>query len=273
MNEDNPYLPHVQFEAIPINQLVSNQEYQRALSEANIKRAVKDYDPYQINPVKVSRRDGVNYVINGQHTVEIVAQVSGSRETPVWCMVYDDLQYKREANIFANQQKYVKTLTPYEIFVANIEAQNDKQLLIKQLVESYELKITPGIRESGICAVGSLEYVYDHYGYEVLSRTLRLIVSTWEGQALSLGASVIKGLAKVLYVYGTDLKDEIFIDKLSEVPIKEIIRSAKEWGGGMTGYAQALLVAYSKKMRNPLPMDLLFSKKRINKQEREENDA
>lgn len=72
--------------------------------------------------MKVSRRDGVNYVFNGQHTIEIVALVSGSRDTPVWCMIYDELVYEHEADIFANQQKFVKRLSPYEVFTANLEA-------------------------------------------------------------------------------------------------------------------------------------------------------
>ena len=29
------------------------------------------FDVHQINPVKVSRRDGINYVFNGQHTIEM----------------------------------------------------------------------------------------------------------------------------------------------------------------------------------------------------------
>ena len=68
--------------------------------------------------------DSINYVFNGQHTIEIVALVSGSRETPVWCMIYDDLSYQSEADIFANQMKYVRRLAPYEIFNANIETEN-----------------------------------------------------------------------------------------------------------------------------------------------------
>lgn len=77
------FVPNVHFEQIPIKNLVSNQEYQRNLSHSHILRAAENFDLYQINPVKVSRRDGINYVFNGQHTIEIVALVSGSRETPV----------------------------------------------------------------------------------------------------------------------------------------------------------------------------------------------
>jgi len=45
-------------------------------------------------------------------------------------MVYHGLDYQQEARIFANQQKYVKGLSAFEIFAANIEAGNDDQLLM-----------------------------------------------------------------------------------------------------------------------------------------------
>ena len=92
---------------------------------------------------------------NGQHTIEIVATVSGSRETPVWCMIYDSLDYKNEADIFANQMKHVRPLKPYEIFIANIEAGNEQQLVIKRLVESYSLSIGPTKAYGVICAVAT----------------------------------------------------------------------------------------------------------------------
>lgn len=49
-------IPDVSFELIPIRNLVSNQEYQRPLSENHIRKALEEFDVYQINPVKVSRR-------------------------------------------------------------------------------------------------------------------------------------------------------------------------------------------------------------------------
>lgn len=99
MNDYSMFVPNVHFEKIPIKNLVSNQDYQRSLSQAHIERAAANFDLCQINPVKVSRRNGINYVFNGQHTIEIVALVSGSRETPVWCMIYDDLCYEHEADM------------------------------------------------------------------------------------------------------------------------------------------------------------------------------
>lgn len=90
----------------------------------------------------MSRRDGINYVFDGQHTIEIIASESGSRDTPVWCMIYDDLKYKEEAHIFADQQKHVKALSSFETFKAHIEADDPKQKMIEAIVQSYGLAIT-----------------------------------------------------------------------------------------------------------------------------------
>ena len=50
------FVPNVHFEKIPIKNLVSNQDYQRNLSRAHIEKAAENFDLFQINPVKVSRR-------------------------------------------------------------------------------------------------------------------------------------------------------------------------------------------------------------------------
>lgn len=246
------FVPNVHFEQIPIKNLVSNQEYQRNLSQRHIQKTIQNFDVYQINPVKVSRRDGLNYVVNGQHTIEIVAAVSGSRDTPVWCMVYDDMEYRDEADIFANQQKYVRTLTTYEIFKANIEAGNDNQLFIKELVESFKLKIAASGDDCVICAVGALEDIYEKYGFHVLRRTLKLCVASWQGERLSLSGNILKGIAKLITTYGEQIEDDYFIEKFGQISVKDIIRSAKDRGGGTKGYAEAIFMLYNKKLRNQL---------------------
>ena len=262
MEDLSQFVPKVHFEQIPIKNLVSNQEYQRNISTKHIQRAAAHFDPYQINPVKVSRRDGVNYVFNGQHTIEIVALVSNSRETPVWCMIYDDLEYEHEADIFANQQKYVKPLLPYEIFMANIEAGSDKQLIIRDLVESYGLKISSKTAPGHICAVATLESIYDRYGYHILDRVLRLMVGTWEGVTQSLSANMLNGLARLVYAYGDNLKEDIFKDKLSRISIKELVRSANERRAGSLGFAEAMLIFYNKKTHaTALEWNILYTTK------------
>ena len=261
MQDLSRFVPNVHFEQIPIKNLVSNQEYQRPLSQTQVEKAIQDFDLNQINPVKVSRRDGINYVFNGQHTIEIVAAVSGSRETPVWCMIYDSLDYRNEADIFANQMKHVRPLKPYEIFMANIEAGNEQQLIIKRLVESYSLTLGPNKGYGVICAVSTLERIYEKYGYHVLDRTLRLCVGTWEGDIDSLGGNILNGVAKLVVTYGVQMRDELFKEKVGLMSVRQLSRTAKERGNGSLGYAEAMLVAYNRKCRYTLRMSKLHSGK------------
>jgi hypothetical protein len=266
MNNYYEFVPNVHFEQIPIKNLVSNQEYQRNLSLHHIDMAAKNFDLYQINPVKVSRRDGINYVFNGQHTIEIVAQVSGSRETPVWCMIYDDLCYEEEADIFANQMKYVKPLTPYEIFLANIEAGNDQQLIIKELVESYGLVLSNKKAPNNIAAITTIENIYEKYGYQVLSNVLRVVIATWEGECYSLSSNVLNAIAKIIITYGDSFDEEIFKARLGEIPIKQVLRVGKERGGGALGVAEAMVLAYNGKKKSDiskLPIQKMYAKNEL----------
>ena len=260
MPDNSMFVPNVHFELIPIKNLVSNQEYQRNLSLRHVQNAAEHFDLYQINPVKVSCRDGMNYVFNGQHTIEIVALVSGSRDTPVWCMIYDDLNYENEAYVFANQMKYVKPLKPYEVFMANIEAGSDKQLIIKDLVESYSLSIGQVKGYGVICAVSSLEGIYDKFGYHVLDRTLRLCAGTWEGDMNSLCANFLNGVARLVNTYGDKLKDELFKERVGATSVKQLTRNAKERRPGSMGFAEAMLVAYNRKCKYPLVWNKLYER-------------
>ena len=259
------FVPQVHFELIPIKNLVSNQDYQRNVSMKHVQKTAANFDVNQINPVKVSRRNGENYVFNGQHTIETLFLVSGSADVPVWCMVYDNLEYIEEADIFANQLKFTRPLSPYEIFVANIEAGNTKQLTIRDLVNSYNLNIEGKPGPGSICAVYTLEKIFDHYGYQILDRTISLITATWEGEAKSYSSSMLMGVARLIYAYGNSLKDELFKEKLSQTSIREISRTAKDRRAGSLGYSETILNLYNSRraIHNCLPLEKLYHHKNI----------
>lgn len=253
-------IPDVTFELIPIRNLVSNQEYQRPLSEGHIRKTVEEFDIYEVNPVKISRRNGVNYIIDGQHTVEIIASESGSRSTPVWCMVFE-MEYVDEARTFANQQKHVKSLVPYEIFKAHIEAGDQKQMMIKSIVESYGLKVTSTQQMNGVCAISTLEKIYDKYGQSVMDGALRLAVGTWEGEMNSLSGNMLMAIARILVAYGDSLKEDIFRDHLGVVSVKSIIRTAKERRPGALGFAEAMMIQYNLRNKRRLSLRTLYGAK------------
>jgi hypothetical protein len=230
-------------------------------------KAVDHFDPYQINPVKVSRRDGTNYVFNGQHTIEIVAMKSGSRDTPVWCMIYDDLNYEHEADIFANQMKYVKPLMPYEVFNANLEAGNPDQLMINRIVESYGMEIGQKKSANTITAVSTIEAIYKKYGYHTLDRVIRLCIGTWEGEVNSFSANIMNAICLLVVVYGDLLNERTFKEKVGAISVKQICRVAKDRRPGSLGVAEVMVIEYNGKRKNRasrLNMSQLYSKKYVN---------
>jgi hypothetical protein len=187
-------------------------------------------------------------------------------------MIYDELDYIQEADIFANQQKYVRPLSPYEIFMANVEASNDIQLLIKSLVESYGLIISKNKISKGIYAVATLEHIYKSYGFHVLDRTLRLCIGTWEGENNSLAACMLKGVAHLVVAFGETMKDDIFKDKVGIYSARDIGRTAKERKAGSFGYAEAMLVAYNQKMKFGLKWAKLYEHKNDSPSDNEYTD-
>ena len=252
-------VPDVRFELIPIKNLVSSQDYQRDLKERHIADTLRDFDLHQIKPVKVSRRGGINYVFDGQHTIEVVAAKSDSRDTPVWCMIYDDLEYQEEAHVFAEQQKHIKALVPFEVFKAHVEAGDNKQVMINHLVTVvYKLKISNNTRPGTISAINALEYIYDKYGYETLDRTLRLALGTWEGENLSLSSGMLKGIAQLIQAYGDSLNEETFRDHVGRVSPKTIARTARDRHPGTIGYAEALILAYNRQSKRRLSPQKLY---------------
>src|SRR5574344_2685892 len=186
-------------------------------------------------------------------------------------MIYDDLDYKEEADIFANQQKYVKPLTPYEIFIANVEAGNNEQLTIKALIESYGLFLSPVKAPGGICAISTLEFIYRKFGFHILDQTLRLCIGTWDGDTNSLTANILKGAAKLIMSYENELNYDIFKEKIGRCSVKEITRMAAERKNGSLGYAEAMLTIYNnKRQKFALEWSKLYETKHYKKRDQNE---
>lgn len=97
--------------------------------------------------------------------------------------------------------------------MANIEAGNDRELIIRDLVESYDLSITSSSRPGGICAVSTLINIYEKYGFHTLDRVLRLCVATWEGAPMSFSSNMLNAIARLDNAYGETMKDDTFKKK------------------------------------------------------------
>lgn len=90
---------------------------------------------------------------------------------------------------------------------------------------------------------------------------MRLCVGTWEGDNDSLSSNMLKGIARLIVAYCDVLKDDVFKEKIGKYSSREIGRTAKDRKAGSLGYAEALLIAYNKKMKAQLRWSKLYTTK------------
>ena len=84
-----------------------------------------------------------------------------------------------------------------------------------------------------------------------MSRVLRLCIGTWEGDTNSFSANILNGITKLISVFGDQLNDEIFKEKVGAISVKQLVRTAKERHAGSMGYAEAMLIEYNGRKKNP----------------------
>lgn len=103
--------------------------------------------------------------------------------------------------------------------------------------------------------------------------TLKLCIATWEGNINSFSGNILKGIAKLLVAYGSELNEDVFKDKLGRCSIKELTRSAAERSNGSLGFAEAMISIYNKRQKVPLHIGKLYNKWTVNESDFMEKNA
>lgn len=87
-----------------------------------------------------------------------------------------------------------------------------------------------------------------------MQRILNLCIGTWEGEREAFSANMLKAVALIISEFDDNLNDEHFKSKLSKVSVREISRN------GTSGYADAIMTYYNKRMKVPLKSDKITPK-------------
>ena len=156
----------------------------------------------------------------------------------------------KKQRFFSDQMKHAKTLLPYEVFSAKIEAGCSEQMMIKELVESYGLEIgvhkAPGV----VGAISTIQNIYQKYGYHVLNRTFKALYRNLGGsETNSLSANMLNAVSKLIVTYNNILDEEQFREKLGSVSTKALIRTGKERRPGSFGLAEVMILIYNGKKK------------------------
>ena len=191
---------------IPFGQL-AKAGYNRTISRVRVNEIKRNFHADQVNPVKVSYRDGKYWIIDGQHTSLVLYELAGrDPRTPIPCEVIDGLTYEQEADLFYRINTGSKPLNTAEKLNSLIEAGDPDALRFRSIVEFHGYTICGG-RKNSLNAIT--------VAWRVFGRDPK-----------GVSSDIISGIDLFLSNHESEYKSEQFVKKLSKVNPEHLLGDA-----------------------------------------------
>ena len=91
---------------------IDTTTYQRKIQKKKVDRIVAEFNERIANEPKLSYRDGIYYVFDGQHTIAARKQRNDGKDLDIVCKVFYDMTEEKEALLFAAQTGVSSKPTP-----------------------------------------------------------------------------------------------------------------------------------------------------------------
>lgn len=233
--------------------------YQRNLNMPRVRKIVKNFNPNLVNPIKVSHRDGLYYVIDGQHTLTALKLMNNNQDLKVNCFVYEGLTQQDEAYLFA-QQTGISSKVDSEHKIQALSIANDPQVLdMINIVKSigFDFDFTKKQGDKKIIAVATLNRMYQRSSREEFIDSLETVRDAWHFEPYSLKSELLGGVNQ-FYIYPSfrgKVNKKLAVQKLSVVKPIIIYRDGKAYSkGGDLRFAKQIADIYNHGLKsNRLP--------------------
>lgn len=213
---------------VPINlmrippPLVTQRDFRKAWGDD----LAANLDLNQLGYPIINHRDGIYWVVDGQHRVYALRQ-NGFENDVLDCEVYENLSDEEAADIFLGRDSR-KPIALYDKFHVACTARRPRELAVQRIVEANGQKISRA-KEDGISAVGALSKVYDRSGDVVLGQVIRTINLGFGGDAMAFDSSVIEGLGLLYNRYNGKTNEKQLGQRLGSLRqgARELLRKAE----------------------------------------------
>lgn len=204
--------------------LVTQREFRKAHGD----RIAADLNLNKLGYPIINHRDGIFWVMDGQHRMYALKQNGFGDKDALDCEVYEDLTDAEMAEIFLGRDAR-KPIPLYDKFHVGCTAGHRRERDIQRAVESNGQKISRSKDEGGISAVGALGSVYDRAGDVVLGQVVRTINLGFGGDPSAFDSAVIEGLGLIYNRYNGRTNEKALGTRLSELRqgARELLRKAE----------------------------------------------
>ncbi|MBS4102465.1 DUF6551 family protein [Tsukamurella paurometabola] len=220
-----------QRKAIPIDLTRVLGIAQREVSPGHVRRIAEAFDADKLGTITVNARDGVFYIMDGQHRVA-AAKEAGYEDAMIDAHVYTDLTDEQMAETFLVLNANLP-VSKMDKFQNQVTANYDAAVSIQRIAKSVGYKIRSGSGDGVIQCVAPLERIYASGGSAALWSTLTTIRDAYGDSGMK--APLIQGIGQVCAIYSQIIDHERLTERLS---------SARGGMNGLLGAAQAAKLNY-----------------------------
>ncbi len=237
--------------------VIDRDKYQRNPSDDKINQIVASWDERIANEPKVSLRDGVYHVFDGQHTILAREALNDNHPVKILCKVYYGLTEHDEADLFATQTGRSSKPSPGERHRAEMYAGNEFAIAFSNATKKAGLSIDDkGTRHKmHISCIGTARKAYEKMGEVLYVEAMSIIATAWKGTADSLRFEIIKAVTEFVQYYNGQYDKDVLICALKSkkpIYIRNKIVTDLEHPNNIK-YAYQIMVAYNTKSKTPLP--------------------
>lgn len=236
--------------------LFVDQLYQRDVDKARVAQMNKQYRAELVNAIKVSYRDGKFWIFDGQHTAELLKLRNRGRDLPVECKVFYGLTWLDECELFLLQNGVSRSVSMSDRFKARFNRGDKDVVAMVNIAEKLGIRVdfTKSKGDNRICALTTLNRVYNSLGDDDYAEMLSIIKDAWGGDAVSYSAEILKGMFIFYSTYKGQYNKKRLLTQLGRVSPSVIIREGKaSTAPGFSKYARQILNAYNYQTKNKLP--------------------
>lgn len=172
--DNGKFLCYVELDKIQV------ADYQREISTRHIAEIQANYNSLAEKPVTVSFRDGILWVVDGNHTLKNMINM-GQTLRQVECVF--GMTYEQEAELFFDMNNITKRMTPTVSFNSAIKAGKAKENAIAKILE--ECKVHTTLTDKKEADIRSFSVLYDafeldHGSPNLLRHFLKCLKRTWK---------------------------------------------------------------------------------------------
>lgn len=232
---------------------------QREFNSNHGQKIADNFDLELAGTFTLSHRDGVYWIIDGQHRSFGMKEFVKAQFGDAWedwtieAWVHEGLTEAQEAELFLTFNSS-KPVTGIDKFRVSVTADRDVETDVNRIVLAMGMKVVAYRGQNNITAVGAVLATYKRGGATHLREVLGLLKAAWDG--FDLDGALIHAASDVIARYEGALNHERLLKQLSNLHngssgVYQVAARQKEQFGGTSreANAAAMVDIYNKGLR------------------------